>query len=167
MDNTLLFIVVIAAVLVIAVFLPRWIRRSSRSAGDRASQRYAERRRSEILEELARTVVVHAPEAVVREIVDAVVLQQPRRFSALSDGGYGIRFVEPDDAVARLVGDRQGTRLQLEGFREYLGMPNTSESWAELRTRVSGAADGRGLTAHAGPAAAHRRNPESERWELA
>lgn len=167
MDNALLFIVVIAAVLVIAVFLPRWIRRSSRSAGDRASQRYTERRRSEILEELARTVVVHAPEAVVREIVDAVVLQQPRRFSALSDGGYGIRFVEPDDAVARLVGDRQGTRLQLEGFREYLGMPNTSESWAELRTRVSEAADGRGLTAHAGPAAAHRRNPESERWELA
>lgn len=167
MDNALLFIVVIVAVLVLAVFLPRWIKKSSRSAGDRASQRYAERRRSEILDELAGTVVVHASEAVVREIVDTAVLQQPRRFSALSDGGYGIRFVEPDDAVARLVGDPQGTRLQLDGFREYLGMPNTSDSWTELRTRVSKAAVARGLTAHDGPPAAHRRNPESERWELA
>jgi len=166
-DNPLLFIVVIMVVLVIAVFLPRWIRKSSRSAGDRTSARYTERRRSEILDELARTVVVHASEAVVREIVDTVVLQQPRRFSALSDGGYGIRFVEPDDAVARLVGDPQGTRLQLGGFREYLGMPNTSESWAELLARVTAAAVGRGLTVHAGPAAAHRRNPESEQWELA
>ncbi|SEC20612.1 hypothetical protein [Microbacterium hydrocarbonoxydans] len=166
MDNALLFIIVIMVVLVIAVFLPRWIRRSSRSAGDRASQRYTERRRSEILDALSRTVVVHAPESVVREIVDTAVLQQPRRFSALSDGGYGIRFIESDDAVARLVGDPQGTRLQLDGFREYLGIPNTSASWAELRTRVSEAAVARGLTAHDGPAAAHRRDPETERWNI-
>lgn len=166
MDNALLFIIVIMVVLVIAVFLPRWIRRSSRSAGDRASQRYTERRRSEILDALSRTVVVHAPESVVREIVDTAVLQQPRRFSALSDGGYGIRFVEPDDAVARLVDDPQGTRLQVEGFREYLGMPNTSDSWAELRTRVTEAAVARGLAAHDGTPVAHRQNPETEQWDI-
>lgn len=166
MDNALLFVVVIAAVLVLAVFLPRWIRRSSRSAGDRAGQRYAEGRRSAILDELSRTIVVHAPDATVRELVDTVALQQPRRFSPLSDGRYGIRFVEPDDAVARLVDDPRGTRLQLDGFREYLGMPNTSASWAELRTRVSEAAVARGLTAHDGPAAAHRRDPETERWNI-
>ena len=166
MDNALLFIVVIVAVLVLAVFLLRWITKSSRSAGDRASQRYTERRRSEILDELAGTVVVHAPEAVVREIVDVAVLQQPRRFSALSGGGYGIRFVEPDDAVVRLVDDTQGTRMQIEGFREYLGMPNTSDSWAELRTRVTEAAVARGLTAHDGAPVAHRRDPETERWNI-
>lgn len=166
MDNPLFFIVLIVAVIVLAIFLPRWVRRSSRSAGERAEQRVTASRLDEILGELGSTVVLHAPEPVAREIVDSVVLQQPRKFAVLADGGYGIRFVEPDDSLVRLVEDEDGTRVQVERFREYLGKPQTTEFWADLRSRVASAASARGVATAAGPALRHRRDDATGVWSL-
>lgn len=166
MDSPLIFIVIIGAVIVLAIFLPRWVRRSTRAAGDREERRFTEARLAHILDDLGATIVVNASEAVTREIVDTVVLQQPRKFSILPDGGYGIRFVEPDDAVARLVADDDGTRLQIECFSEYLGMPNTSEFWMELRTRVTSGAETRDVRTSVGPALRHTRDDARGTWAL-
>ena len=166
MDNALIFIVLIIALIVLAVVLPRWIRRSTRTAGERTGRRDAESRIVEILDGLGATVVLHAPEPTAREIVDEIVRQQPRKFTALPDGGYGIRFIQPDDAVARLVEDPDGTRLQIEGFREYLGRPNTAEFWADLRSRVIASADARSIRGHPGPPLRHRREDSTGSWVL-
>lgn len=166
MDSPLFFIVVIIAVIVLAVFLPRWVRRSSGSAGDRESRRISASRLDETLRELGTTIVLRAPEAVTREIVDGVVLQQPRKFTVLPDGGYGIRFVEPDDTIVRLVAAEDGTHLQVEGFREYLGAPKTTQFWAELRSRVVAAATARSIAAEAGRDVRHRRDDTTESWTL-
>lgn len=166
MDNPLFFIALIVAVIVLAIFLPRWIRRSSRSAGERTEQRVTASRLEEILGELGSTVVLHAPEPVAREIIDGIVLQQPRKFTVLADGDYGIRFVEPDDSLVRLVEDPDGTRVQIERFREYLGKPQTTEFWADLRSRVASAASARGVATTAGPALRHRRDDATDAWSL-
>lgn len=166
MDSPLFFIVVIIAVIVLAVFLPRWVRRSSGSAGDRESRRISASRLDETLRELGTTIVLHAPEAVTREIVDGIVLQQPRKFTVLPDGGYGIRFVEPDDTVVRLIEAEDGTHLQVEGFREYLGAPKTTQFWAELRSQVSAAATARSIVAEAGRDVRHRRDDTTGSWTL-
>ncbi|MGN7950321.1 hypothetical protein ACTJKH_16395 [Microbacterium sp. 22215] len=166
MDNPLFFIVVIIAVIVLAVFLPRWVRRSSGSAGDRESRRISTSRLDETLRELGTTIVLHAPEAVTREIVDGIVLQQPRKFTVLPDGGYGIRFVEPDDTVVRLIEAEDGTHLQVEGFREYLGAPKTTQFWAELRSQVVAAATARSIVAEAGRDVRHRRDDTTGSWTL-
>ena len=154
MDNPLVFLVLIAAVIVLAIFLPRWVRRSTMSAADREHRRLAESRRAEILRDLGTTVVIHAPESVVRELVDPIVLQRPREFTVLGDGGYGIRFVEPDDAIVRLVSDGTTTRMQIERSRDYLGMPQGAAFWNELRALVTAraAADGIVVTSEAGRA---------------
>lgn len=166
MDNPLFFIALIAALLVVAVLLPRWIRRSTRAAGERTGRHEVESRLAEILEGLGTTVVLHAPESTVRALVDEVVRTQPRMFTALPDGAYGIRFIDPDDAVVRLVETEGGTRLQVERFREYLGRPNTSQFWEELRSRVVAAATTRGIPTSAGPVLAHRRDETTASWTL-
>ena len=166
MDNPLFFIVLIAAVIVLAVFLPRWVRRSSRTAGERAEQRVTASRLEEILGDLGSTLVLHAPEPVAREIVDGVALQQPRKFTVLPDGGYGIRFVDPDDSLVRLVEGQDGTCVQIERFREYLGKPQTTEFWADLRSGIASAASARGVATTAGPALRHRHDDATGTWSL-
>ena len=166
MDNPLIFIALIAAVIVLAIFLPRWVRRSTRSAGGRAEQRLVDSRLATILDGLGTTIVLHAPEGVAREIVDGVALAQPRKFTPLPDGSYGIRFVEPDDAVARLIDDPEGTRLQVIRFREYLGMPNTAEFWADLRAHVATAAGAQHVEVSSGPTLRHHRDDATGSWAL-
>lgn len=151
MDNPLVPFAVIAVVIVGAILLQRWIRSSSKAAAERSAQRTADSRLTKTLDELGATLVVHAPEAVVRGIVDRVVRQHPRKFTSLPDGAYGIRFVEADDAVVRLVGDPDGTRLQIERVREYLGAPKTSAFWQDLREHVASGASAQGVSATAGP----------------
>lgn len=164
MDNPLIYVAVIGAIIVLAIFLPRWVRRSTDAAGGRAGRRYATDRLTGILDELGTTVVLHTSEATAREVVDGVVVQQPRKFLRLEGGGYGIRFVEPDDALVRLVDDEDGTRLEVERIREHLGVPNTSEFWADLRSGVSTAARDRGITVSPGRPLHHRRDDATGTW---
>lgn len=145
MDNPLFFLAVIVAVIVLVALLPRWIRRSNRSAAGREQRRIAGPRVDGALEELGVHLRIHAAESVVREMVDAIALQQPRRFTVLGDGGYGIRFIEPDDAIVRLRNGAGGTLVRVERSREYLAMPSGSAFWSDLRARILGAAQTRGL----------------------
>ncbi|MEV4736325.1 MULTISPECIES: hypothetical protein [unclassified Microbacterium] len=145
MDNPLVIGAVIVIIIVVAMLAPRWIRRSSGSRGRRAGRRFEEDRVLEILEDLGATVVLHATPDSARSIVDDVVRRDPRRFTVLDDGSYGIRFLEPDDAVARLVGTPDGMRLQVERFGEHLGRPNTSAFWNVLRAAVLREATARGI----------------------
>lgn len=167
MDNPLFFVALIVAIFVIAMLLPRWIRRSTASAGSRAERRERDSRLDEILDELGATIVIAATEPVAREIIDSVALQQPRSFTILPDGTYGIRFIEPDDAIVRLVSDPDGTRLQVEAFREYLGKPNTSPFWKELRSRAASGAEARKISTMRGPQLRHRRDETGIRWSVA
>lgn len=166
MDNPLIYVAVIGAIIVLAIFLPRWIRRSTDAAGGRAGRRYATDRLTGILAELGTTLVLHTSEATAREVVDGVVLQQPRKFARLGGGGYGIRFIEPDDAIVRLVDDEDGVRLEVERVREHLGVPNTSEFWADLRTAVSTAARAEGIAVSPGRPIHHRRDTATGVWVL-
>ncbi|WP_091229870.1 hypothetical protein [Microbacterium sp. 3J1] len=145
MDSPLLYIALIAVVIVLAMLLPRWVRRSSATAADREERRLTEPRTAAALDTLGTTLVVLAPEPVVRELVDSIALQHPRAFTPLPDGTYGIRFAEPDDAVARLVEVDGGTRLEVVRFREYPGMPNSWGFWSELRDRVQSGARERAI----------------------
>jgi hypothetical protein len=163
-DNPLIYIAVIGAVLVLVIFLPRWIRRSTGAAGDRAGRRYATDRLTGILDELGTTLVLHTSEATARQVIDGVVLQQPRKFTRLAGGSYGIRFIESDDAVVRLVDDENGTRLEVERIREHLGVPNTSEFWADLRSDVTAAARTRGIAVSPGQPIRHRRDDATGSW---
>lgn len=164
MDNPLIYIAAIGAIIVLAIFLPRWVRRSTGAAGGRAERRYAVNRLTGILDELGTTLVLHTPEATARDLIDGVVLQQPRKFTVLGDGGYGIRFIEPDDAIARLVDDEDGTRLEVERVREHLGVPNTSEFWADLRSDVYSAARAEGIAISPGPPIRLRRDDATGSW---
>lgn len=145
MDNPLVIGAVIVLIIAAAMIAPRWIRRSSGSRGRRAGRRFEEDRLLEILDDLGTTVVLHAPADSARSVVDEVVRRDPRRFARLDDGSYGIRFLEPDDAVARLVPAPDGIRLQVERFGEHLGRPNTSAFWNEMRARTLEEAVSRGI----------------------
>ncbi len=164
MDSPLIYIAAIGVIIVLAILLPRWIRRSTGAAGGRAGQRHAAGRLTGILEELGTTLVLQTSEAAAKEIIDQVVREQPRKFTPLADGAYGIRFVEPDDAIVRVVDDESGTRLQVERIREYLGVPNTSEFWADLRSAVSAAARAQGVEVSPGPPLRHRRDDATRSW---
>lgn len=154
MDNPLFFIALIVALIVLSIFVPRWVRRSAASAGTREERRVAESRRADALRALDTTLVLRAPETVVRELVDTIVWQRPREFTVLEDGSYGIRFIEPDDAVVRLVADGSTTRMQVVSSREHLGMPQGAAFWNELRSQVAAraAAEGIAVTTEAGRA---------------
>lgn len=151
MDTLAVIVIIIVAVIIGAMFIGRTVRRSAAKAGDRYGRRATAERTGAILEGLGRTLVIHAAEPAVREIVDGVVVAQPRRFSLLGDGGYGIRFIEADDAVVRLAGDADGTRMQLERSVERLGMPQNLEFWNDLRSQVASGAESRGIRVTDGP----------------
>lgn len=145
MDNPLVIGTVIVAIVVVAMLAPRWIRRSSQSRGRVAGRRFEEDRVREILDDLGTTIVLHASPDTAQATVEHVVRDDPRRFTLLGGDAYGIRFLEPDDAVARLVPTADGMRLQVERFGEHLGRPNTSGFWNDLRARTRAEATARGI----------------------
>ncbi|MBO9625117.1 MAG: hypothetical protein J7484_01930 [Microbacterium sp.] len=157
MDNPVIFVVLIVAVIVGAMLLGGFVRRSVVRSGGRYGRRVAASRVDDALGALGATLVVHAPEPMVREIVDEVIRHDPRRFSLLEHGAYGLRFVEEDDGIVRLAPDANGVRLQLESAREYLGAPKASGFWADLRERVGEAATSRGLTVSDGAPLSYER----------
>lgn len=168
MDSPLLLFALVAAIIVIAMLLPRWIRRSSGTRGRRAGRRFEEDQLVALLEELGIAVDLHTDRRTAREIVDGAARSEPRKFTVLDDGAYGIRFVEPDDAVAHLVPIDAGSRLQIVEFREYLGRPNTAGFWRDLRATVTEGAQAHGV-AHSTPPSPSlfRRSEDPEpRWRL-
>ncbi|MEV7610129.1 hypothetical protein AB0N61_11670 [Microbacterium sp. NPDC089320] len=164
MDSPVIYLGAIGAIIVLAIFLPRWVRRSTDAAGGRAGRRHATSRLAGILGELGTTLVLRTSGARAREIIDRVVRQQPRKFTRLDDGGYGIRFIEPDDAIVRVVDAEDGIRLEVERIREHLGVPNTSEFWADLRSDVSAAARAEGIEVAPGQPLRHRRDDATGSW---
>jgi hypothetical protein len=120
--------------------------RRASEAGDRAGKRFTDKQLHAALGELGTTLVIHAAESRVREIVASAIAGKQREYVIRSDGAYGIRFVEPDDTIVRLHPVTEGTRMQVETFREYLGFPQTVQLWTDLRTRVSSAAEDREVT---------------------
>lgn len=152
MDNPLLLIALVAVIVVLAMVLPRWIRRSSGERGRRAGRRFEEDQLLAILDTLGTAVELGTDPQAAQRLVDGVVQREPRKFTILGDGVYGIRFVEPDDAIARLVPGPAGTRLRVEEFREYLGRPNTAGFWTDLRSGVVDAASHHGITYSTPPA---------------
>ncbi|MFJ4224024.1 hypothetical protein [Microbacterium sp. NPDC089695] len=169
MENPLVIGALIVAIIVLAMIVPRWIRRSTEVRGRMSGRRFEEDRILEILDDLGATVVLHAPAERARALVDEIVRDDPRRFALLDDGSYGIRFLEPDDAVARLRPVVDGMRLQVERFGEHLGRPNTAEFWNELRARVRDAAASVGIESTSPEARSlfERRDGEHPIWELA
>ncbi|WP_144876733.1 hypothetical protein [Microbacterium sp. 1.5R] len=152
MDSPILLFASVAVIIVLALLLPRWIRRSSEARGVLAGRRFEEEQLRSILDALGTTVELQTEPDTARRLVDAAAGQEPRKFTILGDGVYGIRFLEADDAIARLVPTARGARLQIVEFREYLGRPNTAGFWTDLRTAVTEAASARGI-AHETPAA--------------
>ncbi len=166
MDTPLVFIVLIVVIIVLAAVAPRWIRRRAEAAARDEDRRQTAARVPRALDMLGATLVVHAGQSTVREIVDEVALQDPHRFTPLRPGAYGIRFVEPDDALVGLDDTRDGTLLRIERVREYLGAPQTSESWILLRDRVASAARARGIATEDGDPVRHRRDDATATWRL-
>lgn len=162
MDSPLLLVSagVIVAVVVASFLLPGWIRRRTRRIGERAGRTAAEAHTAAALGELARTLSIDAPVATARGLVEQVVLQHPRMFALLDDGEVGIRFVQPDDAVARLAPAAEGALLGVDRSREHLGAPKGAGFWTELRAQVSTAAAARGIRTAEGPAVRFERHPE-------
>ncbi|WP_217181686.1 hypothetical protein [Streptomyces sp. AC495_CC817] len=151
MDNPVIFIVVIIAVIVGAMLLGRFIRRSVRSAGNRYGSRTSDDRVRSALDELGRTLIVVGPPAAARALVDGVVRADPRRFTALGPDTVGLRFTEPDDAVVRLVDRPDGVLLMVERSAEQLGTPQNLEFWKRMRDAVAAAAEEGGLAVADGP----------------
>lgn len=120
--------------------------RRASEAGERAGKRFADEKLDQALDELGSTLVIHAPEPRAREIVASAIAGKQREYLVRDDGAYGIRFVETDDTVVRLVPVTEGTRMQIETFREYFGFPQTVQPWAALRERVASAAEAREVT---------------------
>lgn len=160
----------VLAIIVAAPFLRRWTNDRAAAAGEKAGRRYTAGRLTDVLRELGTTVVVDAPEQTVRDLLTAAVAARPRDFSSRSDGGYGIRFVEDDDTVVRVVADPAGTRMQVETFREYLGFPQTAPQWTALRTLLADSAAERGIDTAEGPHLEYLRgallDPRNARWTL-
>jgi hypothetical protein len=122
----------------------------------------------EILADLGATLLVHASPTATAELLRVIVEERGRSFSLLPDGALGVRFVEPDDTVARLVPGSAGTLVRVETFREYLGFPQTAPLWRELRALVSAEAATRGIEVADGPVSLFERGPELDdrnaRW---
>lgn len=167
MDNPVIYVAIIVAVIAGAMFLSRALSRSVAKSGSRYGRRAADDRVNGILAELAATIVIHATATAARQIVDRAVLQEPRKFSLLDDGGYGIRFVDADDAVVRLVDDDEGTRMQVVRTTERLGMPQNLEFWRELRSRVTSGAEAQAISVVDGPQHSFaRRDGDPPYWEI-
>jgi len=166
-DNPVIYVAIIVAVIIGAMFLSRGLRRSVAQSSSRYGRRTADARVNGILAELGATIVIHAPEPAARGILDRVVLAQPRSFSLLDHGGYGIRFVEADDAVVRLIEDAAGTRMQVVRTTERLGMPQNLEFWNELRSRVTSGAEEQRIPVTEGPHHGFARHDgDPAHWEI-
>lgn len=144
------------------------VSREAVGAGAGATGRYAATRLAQTLDELGTSLIVHAPEPLAREIVSSATATQVK-VSVRDDGSLGIRFMEPDDTIVALVPDREGIRLQIETFREYLGHPQTAALWTDLRAAVASAARVRGVAVEDGEQIRYRRGPlldeRNARWE--
>jgi hypothetical protein len=132
--------------------------------GVRSGRRFASDKLDTALGELGTTLVIHAAEAGAREIVASAIAKKQREYVSRGDGTYGIRFVEPDDTVVRLVPVTDGCRMQIETFREYFGFPQTVQLWTDLRSRVASAAGARDVSVTEGtPARYVRGEPIDDR----
>lgn len=170
-DPTIILLGILVLVLIIGgPFIKRWANRKAAAAGENAGRKFAAKQLVNVLVEFGTTVVIHAPEDAAREIVAEAAGKKPKDFPERADGGFGIRFVEPDDTIVRLVPDPAGTRVQVETFREYMGFPQTVSFWQDLRTRISTAAAARGVTVSEGPhleyLRGHLLDPKNARWAL-
>lgn len=145
------------------------LNRGASEAGDQAGKRFAAAQLVKTLDELGTTVIIHAPEPVAREIVASAMAKRQKEFVIRSDGGYGIRFLEPDDTIVRLTADPHGTRMQIETFREYMGFPQTAPRWTELRSRVASTAGAREISVTEGAPVEFRRGARMDdrnaRWD--
>ena len=163
----LLGLLILALIIAGPLLKSRLSRRVS-EAGDRAGKKYASTQLVKTLGEFGTTLVIHAPEPVAREIV-AVAAAPQKHITLRDDGSYGIRFVEPDDTIVRLVRDPDGTRMQVETFREYLGFPQTAPLWTELRSRIASTAGVRDVSVAEGVTAEYVRgallDDRNARWE--
>ena len=133
----------IVALIIAGPMLRSRLTRQVTAAGDRAGREFAAAQLVKTLDEFGTTLVIHAPAPLARDIVTIATDTKQKQFTVRSDGGYGIRFIEPDDTIIRLVHDADGTRLQVETFREYMGVPQTAPLWTDLRTRVASIAGAR------------------------
>ncbi|MFS0853036.1 hypothetical protein [Microbacterium sp. 179-I 3D4 NHS] len=172
MDNLTYILLGILVLLLIVggPFLKGWANRKASAAGENAGRKFAANQLVKVLGEFGTTVVIHAPEAVAREIVAEAAAKKPKDFPPRADGGYGIRFTEADDAIVRLVPGSAGVRVQVETFREYMGFPQTAPFWKDLRGRIAAAATARGVTVEEGPRLDYLRGPlldvKNARWSL-
>ena len=145
----ILLYVLLALLIVVLIVAGQLLRsrvsRQGTAAGDRAGRTFAAAQLVKTLDEFGTTLVIHAPEATARDIVASAADTKQKQFTVRGDGGYGIRFVEPDDTIIRLVSDPEGTRMQVETFREYMGVPQTAPLWTDLRSRVTTAAGARSV----------------------
>lgn len=145
------------------------LNRGASRAGDEAGRKFVAGQLVKTLGEFGTTLVIHAPEPLAREIAAAAMANKQKEYVIRSDGGYGIRFLEPDDTIVRLVADPDGTRMQVETFREYMGVPQTAPLWKELRSRVASAAEARDVPVAEGAPAEYLRgalvDDRNARWE--
>lgn len=146
----LLLGVPILALIIGGPLLKSRLNRKASEAGDQTGRKFAAAQLTKTLGEFGTTLVIHAPENIAREIVASAMAKKQREYVIRSDGDYGIRFIEPDDTVVHLDADPEGTRMQVETFREYMGFPQTAPLWTELRTRVASAAGAREISVAAG-----------------
>lgn len=140
----------ILALIIGGPLLKSRLSRSASEAGDETGRKFAAAKLATMLDEFGTTLVIHAPEPLAREILASAIAKKQREYVIRSDGGYGIRFIEPDDTIVRLTADPEGARLQVETFREYMGSPQTGPLWTELRSRVATAAGAREIPVAAG-----------------
>ena len=79
-----------------------------------------------------------------------------------------LRVVDPDDTVVRVAPDPEGALVRVETFREYMGYPQTTALWTDLRSRIRAVAGARGLTVSDGPPVSYVRGPllddRNARW---
>lgn len=165
----LLLGVLILALIIGGPLLRSRSKRRAAQDGEHTGNRYAAARLAETLDVLGTPLVIHAPEPLAREILASATVTAREECTIREDGGYGIRFAEPDDTIVRLVADPEGTRMQVETFREYLGFPQTAQPWTDLRSRVASIADAHGVTVGDGATIGYRRGPllddRNARWE--
>lgn len=169
--DTVLFLLlglVILAIIVGAAFLRPWLNRSATAAGERAGRRFAQEQVQRALAEFGTTLRIHAPAAEAQAILATARQTRSKDFLSLGGETIGIRFVEPDDTVIRLLPDGDAMLLRVETFREYMGFPQTAPLWKDLRSRVTAEAEARGVPVTAGPSASYSRGPllddRNARW---
>ena len=141
----------ILTLIIVGPLLRTRLRRRANEAGANAGTRFAAGKLAAVLDDFGATLTILAPEAVTRDLLGAAVEGRQKDYVVRSDGDYGVRFLEPDDTIVRLVAEPEGTRMQVATFREYMGFPQTAPLWEDLRARVASAAADRGIAVTNGP----------------